>query len=301
MQQIDSQFTAMGVEMQALRRQTEAMIQNMNSQFATMASDLQKMVAHKSVDAFNGESSNNNNGMVLHIGEVHTRANRLNFPSFNGENPHDWLYKVTQFFSFHNTLPQHHLRLTSFHMEGKALVWFQDLDEFGALTSWEVFVKILLLRFGPNKADSSHVQSHQPNLAFGLAKIQEEKISLRKKFNPKFHNSHPYEPNPLKLTSNLPVQPTPPDFNPKAIVPVHKISPTQMKERRAKVLCFSCDSKWHPSHRCQNPKLYLIEEVIEDNIFIEEPPDSFTDTAECWLDLSQTEKAPLKTISQPDK
>lgn len=29
-------------------------------------------------------------------------------------------------------------------MEGEALVWFQDLEEFGQLTDWDAFVKALL-------------------------------------------------------------------------------------------------------------------------------------------------------------
>jgi hypothetical protein len=49
--------------------------------------------------------------------------------------------------------------------------------------------------------------------------------------------------------------------NPKAIVPVQKISHAQMDERRKKRLCFSCDDKWSRGHVCTVPKLLLIEEV----------------------------------------
>lgn len=38
-------------------------------------------------------------------------------------------------------------------MEGKALVWFQGLDESGILTGWEEFVRALLVRFGPSRYD----------------------------------------------------------------------------------------------------------------------------------------------------
>jgi hypothetical protein len=49
--------------------------------------------------------------------------------------------------------------------------------------------------------------------------------------------------------------------NPKAIVPVQKISHAQMDERRKKGLCYSCDDKWSRGHVCAVPKLFLIEEV----------------------------------------
>jgi len=42
---------------------------------------------------------------------------------------------------------------------------------------------------------------------------------------------------------------------------VHRISPAQMRERRAKGLCYSCDEKWHSSHICKTPKLYLMSRV----------------------------------------
>jgi len=39
--------------------------------------------------------------------------------------------------------------MASFHMDGKALVWFQDADEDGQFPTWEAFTQALLVRFGP--------------------------------------------------------------------------------------------------------------------------------------------------------
>ena len=38
-------------------------------------------------------------------------------------------------------------------MEDEALVWFQDAEEFGQFTSWEVFVRALHVRFGASAYD----------------------------------------------------------------------------------------------------------------------------------------------------
>lgn len=35
-----------------------------------------------------------------------------------------------------------------------------------------------------------------------------------------------------------------------------------MKERRYKGLCYYCDAKWNLGHKCQNPRLYLLEDVL---------------------------------------
>jgi hypothetical protein len=36
-------------------------------------------------------------------------------------------------------------------------------------------------------------------------------------------------------------------------------------------LCYNCDAKWQYGHKCQNPKLYLLEglEELEDNPTLE--------------------------------
>ncbi|XP_041001651.1 uncharacterized protein LOC121247353 [Juglans microcarpa x Juglans regia] len=107
--------------------------------------------------------------------------------------------------------------------------------------------------------------------AYGLAKIQEEKVSTQKKFSHRSTNTTYSEPASLKFNPNTnttyqtQTQAKPPYTNqPKAMVPVQQISQNQMKECREKGICYHCDSKWNPSHRCQSPELYLIEEVEDD-------------------------------------
>ena len=38
--------------------------------------------------------------------------------------------------------------MAAFHMDGDALVWFQDSDEVSLFVDWEGFVTALLTRFG---------------------------------------------------------------------------------------------------------------------------------------------------------
>ncbi|KAB1219951.1 hypothetical protein CJ030_MR3G022815 [Morella rubra] len=47
----------------------------------------------------------------------------------------------------------HRVLNASLYMEGEALVWFQDFEEFGAFCSWETFTKALLVRFGSSPYD----------------------------------------------------------------------------------------------------------------------------------------------------
>lgn len=41
----------------------------------------------------------------------------------------------------------------SYHIEGVALVWYQDDVDCGIFTSWDSFVKTLQVRFGPTTYD----------------------------------------------------------------------------------------------------------------------------------------------------
>lgn len=120
--------------MLALERQNESIVK----QLAALIVEPQK----KNQDGSNGESSNDvqNRDVVVYpqqqqhnMGEVHAKIVRLDFQLFHGEDPVGGVYKVHQFFSFHNTLLQNKLRLVSFHMKGKTLIWFQNLKKSGQI------------------------------------------------------------------------------------------------------------------------------------------------------------------------
>ena len=101
-----------------------------------------------------------NNGITRHevvpqegFQQVQLKSIRLEFPRFNGDDHIGWVYKANQFFNFHNSPAQHRLFIASFHMEGKAITWYQELEETGILTSWEAFIKALQIRFGTSSYD----------------------------------------------------------------------------------------------------------------------------------------------------
>lgn len=73
-------------------------------------------------------------------------------------------------------------------------------------------------------------------------------------------------PNPgiLKTLNTYQIDTTKNHQN-KQTLPIHKTIQNQMNERREKGLCYYCDTKWTLGHKCQNPKLYLLEEVLLDS------------------------------------
>lgn len=225
---------------------------------------------------------------------------------------------VTQFFDYYQTPPLYQrIRMASFHMEGEALVWFQDADEAGQFPTWDSFLQALQTRFGPAYDDpmeslmklrqSSTVGDYTAQFealsnrlrglseanrlscflsglkdeirlplrmlkpqnlvaAFGLAKLQEEyflstrRSSLPNRSSSTYGRQQPWSSSTSSSAQHLyqPVHPVPTAAKPTASIPVQHITPAQMRERREKGLCYNCEEKWNPAHRCKFPKLFLM-------------------------------------------
>jgi len=73
---------------------------------------------------------------------------RWEFPGFDGEDPKTWSCKAEQYFDYYDTPDPQRLSIASFRMEGRAMVWFQELKASNNMGSWEEFVQALQIRFG---------------------------------------------------------------------------------------------------------------------------------------------------------
>ncbi|WVY92276.1 hypothetical protein V8G54_037790 [Vigna mungo] len=98
-----------------------------------------------------------------------------------------------------------------------------------------------------------------------LAKLYEEKyISKPKPYHNTFSRNTPAtNPNlsqSLKTTSLPPLLPSPTN-----ITPIKKMTSAEMQLRREKGLCFTCDDKFTPSHRCPN-RQYLLLQLDEEEV-----------------------------------
>ena len=77
----------------------------------------------------------------------------LEFPRFSREDLVSWVYKANQYFKYYNTPIGEKLILASFHMEGEALIWFQDSEEEEIFVDWESLVQALHIKFGATAYD----------------------------------------------------------------------------------------------------------------------------------------------------
>lgn len=113
----------------------------------------------------NGDFVGNINGHDMNlegVGEINHRelgdrglpkGVKLEFPRFSRHNPSAWVYRVNQYFLYHQVPPGQRIFIASFHLDDEALIWFQDASEAGVFHSWEEFVQALQVRFGSSPYD----------------------------------------------------------------------------------------------------------------------------------------------------
>jgi hypothetical protein len=83
-------------------------------------------------------------------GGINPRSVNLDFPKFDGTDPNNWVLKAQQFFAYGQIAENQRVPIAYFHMEGKALQWYNWLMESGSVRSWEEFVVALKVRFAPS-------------------------------------------------------------------------------------------------------------------------------------------------------
>uniref|UniRef100_A0A2N9HXW7 Chromo domain-containing protein n=1 Tax=Fagus sylvatica TaxID=28930 RepID=A0A2N9HXW7_FAGSY len=104
--------------------------------------------------------------------------------------------------------------------------------------------------------------------AYALAKIQEEYLATVKR------SARPtYEPSRGSWVQSQAQQGAArvenksgdsKEYSARPSMQVQRLTPMQMSERRKKGLCYNCDERWSSDHRCKNRKLYLMEEVDDE-------------------------------------
>lgn len=96
--------------------------------------------------------------------------------------------------------------------------------------------------------------------AVGMAKLVEDKYIVARSAV-----SHPFVP---QLSAPAPTQ----AIQRSVQLPIKCLSPAKMAARREKSLCFNCDSKFIPGHKC-NPAMFLcLMEESEDSSSPEDAP-----------------------------
>lgn len=96
--------------------------------------------------------------------------------------------------------------------------------------------------------------------AIGVARLVEEKNMLHQKSTQAFRSQTPQRFTPIPTAGILGPPPSQ-RGKPTATAPnsFRRITNQEARERREKGLCYYCDEKFVPGHRCERPQLFMIE------------------------------------------
>ncbi|KAL0412968.1 UNVERIFIED_CONTAM: hypothetical protein Sradi_1498500 [Sesamum radiatum] len=217
---------------------------------------------------------------------------KLHLSPFDGSAPLDWLFQAEQYFSFYQIPPAQRLPMVSFFMAGEALSWFKWLYSNHQLTTWDVFVRALELRFGPSsfanhqaalfklrqRGSVADFQSEFERLCNRVVGLSPESIlncfisGLRSDIQRELAVLQPssisqaiglaklveakiLDARPLRAVAPPPISRVPPLLpapRPREPLPIRRLSSSEMQERRAQGLCFNCDDKFRPGHVCKS-------------------------------------------------
>ncbi|CAL5379765.1 unnamed protein product [Camellia sinensis] len=280
------------IDVNSLATGQERMMKEMQEMFAAMNTRLDHIMTNQVCNP--GESSHNQNqsvgGRTLGSGGTNhevcsnsapqylPKTVKLDFPRLNGiEDPTSWVCWAEQFYDFYQTPKADRAPLASFNLEDDAQLWYQLLKEETPIISWEDFKQGLLNRYGPTQFQDffdeltklqqtgsvreyqaqfekllvrvgsieADVQASRPatlSAAIGLARLYEARC---------YSNRRTVQPEARKT---IPNRSSIPNSSP---LPIKRLSPAELHDRRSKGLCFNCNEKFSPGHRCK--KLFLIE------------------------------------------
>ncbi|GKB38262.1 putative unclassified retrotransposon protein [Tanacetum coccineum] len=215
---------------------------------------------------------------------------KLHFPRFGGEDPKGWLYQAEQYFEFQRVETEDQVQLASFHLDGIALQWHRWITKFRGPMTWAEFSKAVLVRFGPTEYEdpaealsrlkqtttvASYQEAFEKNLpssgwvtgdileAIGMALLVEEKLNLQRRGSTSQRFLALTAPSRSTTTQGI-LDPSP---NQRLAIPapnpIRRLSQTEALERREKGLCYYCDERYTPGHKCSKPPLFMISDVSE--------------------------------------
>eukprot|EP00253_Pinus_taeda_P036727 PITA_36727 len=179
------------------------------------------------------------------------RTPKLDMQKFDGSNPSAWLAQMEQYFEL-NRLEDDWTKirvatiLTKLRQTGTVDEYITAFEALAFRTqhlSDEFYTECFIS--GLKEAIKAQVLLHHPptwSEAFQVARKVERAITAQ--------YSRP----------NFPTKGRPPQAHTTTqTLKVQKVSPQEMAERRKQGLCYYCDEKYSPGHKCKEPKFFQID------------------------------------------
>ncbi|GMJ02290.1 hypothetical protein HRI_003898200 [Hibiscus trionum] len=209
---------------------------------------------------------------------------QVELPIFTGEDPEEWIASAQDFFDFYGTDDHHRVTMASFRMTGTAKKWFwwmqqqrqpatvaeyQSRFEDLALHTHNLSDAFLVDCFtsGLRPDIKNEVLSHRSTSMSevqALARFHEARLQDRRSLgHPPSTKLPPLLPTPAPSpldTRGHASRPPSSDQHLPSPTSARRISSAEARERRLKGLCYYCDERYAPGHKCKMPQLFSLDD-----------------------------------------
>ncbi|KAG2663117.1 hypothetical protein I3760_16G012600 [Carya illinoinensis] len=196
---------------------------------------------------------------------VSSKTAKLEFPRFSGDDPTEWFNRVNQFFEFQNTPEAQRVSLASYHLEGEANQWWQWIrrtfqedgrKEFQRLGNrvrgWTQKALVGTFMGGLRTEISDGIRMFKPQTlkdAISFARMRDDQLTRQRRFT--------RPPPPVRAPLALPPVNRTTPITPAA--PIRRLSWEEMQRKRLQGLCFNCNERFTAGHKCQGPRILMLE------------------------------------------
>ncbi|XP_043725548.1 uncharacterized protein LOC122672115 [Telopea speciosissima] len=203
---------------------------------------------------------------------------KITFPRFDGANPVDWKFKAESYMCLNSVPDDRKVELASFHLDGSALHWFHWLLRNKSCDSWEVFSQELMIQFGPSEFDDPLAAIAKLTQTTSVSEYQGRFEALYAQIDglPEcFFVSVFISGLKTKIRTEVVVARPQSLQQAIALAKVHEAKVLELRKltrkgggnwkggaelqaKRDKGLCYNCEEKFSPGHRCKVKQLLML-------------------------------------------
>ena len=274
---MDDLKTDLKTDMEELKKLLQERVTNGENVVKETHDENKRNVNHDSIDA--------------NVGSKNHHIPKIDMRKFDGKDPATWILQMEQFFDLNNVQNTQKVRMATLYLEPNQFVWYQWLCSRKQFITWAIFTEELIAHYEDTKSNTFFSQLISLKQKGSVMEHIEEfqKLNIRVKDIPEEHridvfigslkdniqhDVHLWEPDSLekafrlarKMESKIMAtrKHTTHNYKDGSVVapslpqPI-RLTPQQLEEKRAKGLCYSCDSKYTKGHKCAEKKLFYID------------------------------------------